>query len=227
MINDRKEANIVIAKRVAKELKNGQVVNLGFGVPMMVPQFIPKDVDVIFHSENGLVGMGEDASSDSIDKDLTNAGGVYVTIENYGSYFDSPTSFGIVRGGHLDSTILGAFEVDQDGNLANWAVPGKFVPGMGGAMDLVTGAKQVIVAMFHTAKGSPKILKKCSLPLTGAKVVDIIITEFGLFEVTPDGLVLKEIQKNSSLDEIRKFTEADFEVSSQLKCMDDGSPITA
>ncbi|UYP46318.1 hypothetical protein NEF87_002603 [Candidatus Lokiarchaeum ossiferum] len=227
MINDRKEANIVIAKRVAKELKDGQVVNLGFGVPMMVPQFISKDVNVIFHSENGLVGMGADAPSEAIDKDLTNAGGVYVTIEDYGSYFDSPTSFGIVRGGHLDSTILGAFEVDQEGNLANWAVPGKFIPGMGGAMDLVTGAKQVIVAMFHTAKGSPKILKKCSLPLTGAKVVDKIITEFGLFEVTPQGLILKEIQKDSSLDEIRKYTEADYQVSPQLKRMDDGSPITA
>lgn len=209
----------IIARRVAKELKDGYVVNLGIGLPTMVANFIPEGIKVILHSENGFVGMGKTAENHEIDPDLTNAGGQPVTVIDGACFFDSATSFLIIRGGHIDVTVLGALEVDQEGNLANWIIPGKMVPGMGGAMDLVVGAKKVIVAMEHTAKGKPKILKKCTLPLTAAKEVDMIVTEKGVFEVTKNGLVLTEIAEGVSIEEIRATTEADFTISENLKTM--------
>ena len=180
-----------IAKRVSQELKDGDVVNLGIGLPTLVANFVPEDIEITLQSENGFVGMGPAPKEGEEDPDLVNAGGQYVTINPGGTFFDSADSFLIIRGGHVDVTVLGALEVDEKGNLANWMVPGKMVPGMGGAMDLVTGAKKVIVAMNHTAKGNHKILKECKLPLTAVKCVDLIITEMGVIEVKDKGLLLK------------------------------------
>ena len=162
---DSKTAKEMIARRIAKELKDGDVVNLGIGLPTMVANYIHEDINVILQSENGFVGLGSQPKEGEVDKDIVNAGGQPVTIKQGAAFFDSAVSFGIIRGGHVDATVLGALEVDQLGNLANYMVPGKMVPGMGGAMDLVSGAKKVIIAMLHTAKGTPKILKKCQLPL--------------------------------------------------------------
>ncbi len=210
------DSKTAIAKRVAREFKDGDLVNLGIGIPTMVANHIPADVHIILHSENGFVGLGTAEGAD--DPDLVNAGGKPVSIIPGGAVFDSAMSFAVIRGGHLAATVLGALEVDQEGNLANWTVPGKIVPGMGGAMDLVVGAKRVIVAMEHTAKdGSPKILKKCTLPLTARKEVDMIVTELGVFRVTPAGLVLEEIAPEVTLDELRSKTDAAFVVSPDLK----------
>jgi len=214
-----RDAKEIIAERAARELKDGYIVNLGIGIPTLVANYIPEGVEVILQSENGILGMGPAPEPGEEDPNLVNAGGQMVTVKPGAVFFDSSLSFSIIRGGHVDVTILGALEVDEEGNLANWIIPGKLVPGMGGAMDLVTGAKKVIVAMEHTAKGKPKILKKCSLPLTGAKVVDMIITELGVFEVTDNGLVLKEISPGISIEDIKKVTEADFIVSKNLKIM--------
>ncbi len=208
----------IIAKRVAKELNDGDVVNLGIGVPTLVANYIPEEVEVTLQSENGFLGLGSAPLPGEENVDLTNAGGKYVTIKEGGAFFDSAMSFIIIRGGHVDATVLGALQVDQHGNLANWMIPGKLVPGMGGAMDLVTGAKRVIVAMEHTDKnGNPKILKKCSLPLTGKNVVDLIITEKALIEVTAEGLLLREIGPSTTVDEVMKCTEADLFVSDNIK----------
>lgn len=216
MMDNRK----LIAKRVAQELKNGDIVNLGIGIPTLVADYIPATINVTLHSENGFVGVGAAIHAD--DPNLTNAGGQLTTILPGGSVFDSAMSFAIIRGGHLDATVLGALEVDQEGNLANWMVPNKIVPGMGGAMDLVVGAKRVIVAMEHVGKGGTrKILKKCSLPLTACREVDLIITDYCVFEVTEQGLVLKEIAPNVSLQTIREFTEADYSISPDIKEMQD------
>ncbi|MDI6601607.1 MAG: CoA transferase subunit B [Thermoanaerobacteraceae bacterium] len=207
----------IIAKRAAMELKNGYVVNLGIGLPTMVANYIPEGIEVFLQSENGIIGMGPAPGPGQEDPNLVNAGGQMVTVKPGAAFFDSAMSFTIIRGGHVDVTILGALEVDQEGNLANWIIPSKMVPGMGGAMDLVIGAKKVIVAMEHTAKGKPKILKKCTLPLTAVGVVDMIITEMGVFEVTKDGLVLKEVTEGISIDDIRNATEADFVINKGLK----------
>ncbi|WP_285889749.1 3-oxoacid CoA-transferase subunit B [Neobacillus niacini] len=199
----------VIAARVAKELKDGDVVNLGIGLPTMVPNYLPDGVNVILQSENGYVGLGP--LEGEIDPDLVNAGGQPSGILPGGAFFDSVFSFELIRGGHVDLTVLGGLEADQKGNLANWMVPGKMVPGMGGAMDLVTGAKKVIVAMEHSAKnGSSKILEECRLPLTGKGVVDLIVTELAVFRVTEEGLVLEELQEGVNLETVKEKTEATF-----------------
>lgn len=207
----------IIAKRVAKEFKDGDVVNLGIGLPTEVANYIPDSIYVALQSENGIMGMGP--SPEVIDEHITNAGGAFVSVLPGGCFFDSATSFGIIRGGHVDATVLGALQVDEKGNLANWMVPGKMVPGMGGAMDLVVGAKKVIIAMEHTAKGKPKILKNCTLPLTAKNEVNLIITEKGVLEVTDKGLVLIEISPFSTIDDIKSTTEANIIVSENLKTM--------
>lgn len=197
-----------IARRVAQELQDGDVVNLGIGLPTLVGNFIPADVTIHLQSENGLIGLGPAPDINDADMDITNAGGQPVTLVPGGSYFDSATSFGIIRGGHVDVTVLGSLQVDETGSLANWIIPGKMVPGMGGAMDLVTGAKKVIIAMTHTNKGRPKILKECTLPLTAKNQVDLIITEMGVMEVHSDGLHLVEYNPNYPLKAIQEATEA-------------------
>lgn len=210
----------LIVKRVAKELKDGDVVNLGIGMPTLVANYIPEDMDVTFQSENGFLGLGPAPEEGKEDKHLVNAGGQPVTIKPGGMFFDSATSFAIIRGGHVDVTVLGALQVDEEGNLANWMIPGKMVPGMGGAMDLVVGAKRVIVAMEHTAKGAHKILKKCQLPLTAAKQVNTIITEMGVMEVTSEGLMLTEIAEGYTVEEVQAATEAKLIISKELKKME-------
>ncbi len=210
----------IIAARVAKELKDGDVVNLGIGLPTMVANFLPEGVHIVLQSENGIMGMGPAAEKGKEDVDIVNAGAQYVTVNPGAMFFDSATSFGIIRGGHVDATILGALEVDQHGNLANWIVPGKMVPGMGGAMDLVVGAKKVIIAMQHTQKGAHKILKECRLPYTAVGVVDMIITEMGVMEVKPEGIVLTELHPNFSLDDIKAATGCELVISPDLKAME-------
>lgn len=217
---DSKMAKEIIAKRVARELKDGQLVNLGIGLPTLVANYIPEGMHITFQSENGMVGMGPAAAAGAEDMNVTNAGGQYVTILPHGAFFDSALSFSLIRGGHVDATVLGALEVDQEGNLANWIIPGKMVPGMGGAMDLVTGAKRVIVAMQHTGKGESKILKKCRLPLTAKGEVDLIVTELCVLEVTKEGLVLKEIHKDTTIEEVRSLTEADLIIPEEVKIME-------
>jgi len=209
----------IIAARVAKELKDGDVVNLGIGLPTMVANFLPEGVHIVLQSENGIMGMGPAAEKGKEDVDIVNAGAQYVTVNPGAMFFDSATSFGIIRGGHVDATILGALEVDQHGNLSNWIVPGKMVPGMGGAMDLVVGAKKVIIAMQHTQKGAHKILRKCKLPYTAVGVVDMIITEMGVMEITKDGILLTERNPDYTVDQIREATDAELIISPDLKEM--------
>ena len=210
----------IIAKRVAKEIKDGDIVNLGIGLPTEVAKYIPKDVTAILQSENGILGMRNLESGEKANENITNAGGQLVGVVPGGMFFDSLMSFGIIRGGHVAATVLGALEVDECGNLANWMVPGKIVPGMGGAMDLVVGAKKVIVAMEHTMKGNHKILKKCTLPLTAASEVNLIITEKGVIEVTKKGLMLTELSPYSSIEDIQNGTGASLIISENLKTMD-------
>ena len=209
----------IIAARVAKELKDGDVVNLGIGLPTMVANFLPEGVHIVLQSENGIMGMGAAAEKGSEDVDIVNAGAQYVTVNPGSMFFDSATSFGIIRGGHVDATILGALEVDQHGNLSNWIVPGKMVPGMGGAMDLVVGAKKVIIAMQHTQKGAHKILKECRLPYTAVGVVDMIITEMGVMEITKGGILLTELHPDFTVEQIQEATEAELIISPNLKTM--------
>jgi acetate CoA/acetoacetate CoA-transferase beta subunit len=216
---DMRDPKEIIAARVAKELKDGDVVNLGIGLPTMVANFLPEGVNIVLQSENGIMGMGPAAEKGKEDVDIINAGAQYVTVNPGAMFFDSATSFGIIRGGHVDATILGALEVDCRGNLSNWIVPGKMVPGMGGAMDLVVGAKKVIIAMQHTQKGAPKILKECRLPYTAIGVVDMIITEMGVMEVTKDGIVLTELHPDYTVEQVKEATEAELIISPDLKPM--------
>ena len=214
---ERSEIKPYIAKRVAKELHDGDVVNLGIGLPTMVPDYLDPSVKLTLQSENGFIGL---AAVDPEDPDaayIVNAGGQPAGIEKDGMFFDSATSFSIIRGGHVDATILGSLQVDEKGNIANWIIPGKMVPGMGGAMDLVVGAKRVIVAMEHTQKGAPKILKQCTLPLTAEAQVNLIVTEIGVMEVTPEGIVLKEYNPEFTVEEIQAATEAKLIIADDLK----------
>lgn len=218
---DKDQVREVIAKRAAKELHDGDVVNLGIGIPTMIPNYLPEGVTVTLQSENGAMGMGPTPASGEEDKNLINAGGGYITLMPGGSTFDSATSFAIIRGGHVNVSFLGALQVDENGDLANWIIPGKMAPGMGGAMDLVVGAKKVILTMEHTQKGAPKILKKCTLPLTASGQVNMIITEMGVMEITPEGIVLTEIHPEFTVEDVQAATEATLIISPNLKSMVD------
>ena len=206
---DKKTRREIIVKRIAKEFEDGFYVNLGVGMPSLVANYLPEGVNIMLHGENGMLGMGEhteitaDEQFNSVD-----AGGAPVKAVPGAAYFDSCTAFAMARGGHLNCTVLGALEVDELGNLANWWVPGVRMPGMGGAMDPVVGAKRVIISMEHTAKGAPKILKKCRLPLTAVGCVDTIVTELGYFKVTAEGIVFEEINPNVTVEEVQAQTEA-------------------
>jgi len=200
----------MIASRVACELKTGDLVNLGIGLPTMVANYLPQGVEIFFQSENGILGMSPLPDPQLQDEDLTDAGGSPIGAMPGACGFDSAFSFALIRGGHLDVTVLGGLQIDEKGQLANWMVPGKMVPGMGGAMDLVEGAKRVIVAMTHTAKGSPKIVKQCNLPLTALRRIDLIVTDMAVIEPTEDGLVLREIAPDVSVDQVIAATEADL-----------------
>ena len=213
------DAKTLIASRVAQELKDGDVVNLGIGLPTLIPNYLPPGINITLQSENGFLGMGP--LTGEPDPDLVNAGGKPCGILPGASFFDSAMSFAIIRGGHVDVTVLGGLQVDQEANLANWMVPGKMIPGMGGAMDLVTGARTVIVAMEHATKdGGAKILKRCQLPLTAAKKVSAIATELAFFRFIDGQLVLTEIAPGVTLEEIRRKTEAEFVVCPQCRTME-------
>ena len=216
---DKQQTQEFIARRVAQELSQGDLVNLGIGLPTLVANFVEDDKDILFHSENGFIGLGPHPGSGQEDVDIVNAGGAYVTILPGGVFFDSATSFGIIRGGHVDITVLEALQVDEQANIANYMIPGKMVPGMGGAMDLVSGARKVIVAMEHTVRGNPKLVKRCTLPLTAVNAVDMVITEMGVIEFGPDGFVLTEYNPEYTVEQIQAATDAPLAISPTLKQM--------
>lgn len=209
----------LIAKRVAQELRDGQLVNLGIGLPTLVARYLPAGVNVFFQSENGVIGMTPLPEAGLAADALTDAGGTPTSIVPGAAAFDSVSSFGFIRGGHLDVTVLGGLQVDEKGQLANWMVPGKMVPGMGGAMDLVSGAKRVIVAMTHTAKGEPKIIPSCQLPLTSVRRVDLIVTEMAVIEPTDEGLVLREVAPGFTVKDVLAATAAKLVVPADVKTM--------
>ena len=209
----------IIAHRVAQELEDGYVVNLGIGLPTLVANYVPEGIDISLQSENGIIGMGGVSTPDNINPDVVNSGGVNVDIIEGAAFFDSATSFGIIRGGHVDMTVLGALQVDQEGNIASHIIPGKMAPGMGGAMDLVVGAKKVVVAMQHTQKGAPKIFEKISLPATALASVNMIVSEMGVLEVTPEGLELKELAPGVTVEDIQAATAAPLIVKGTPKEM--------
>ena len=217
---DKNEMREVIAKRAAKELHDGDVVNLGIGIPTLIPNYLPEGVTVTLQTENGAMGMGPTPEEGKEDKNLINAGGGAITLLPGACTFDSATSFAIIRGGHVNVSFLGALQVDEKGNLANWIITGKMAPGMGGAMDLVVGAKRVILTMEHTQKGAPKILKECTLPLTAAGQVNMIITEMGVMDITPEGIVVREIHPEFTFEQMQEATEAKLILDPNWKPMD-------
>lgn len=213
------DAKEIIARRIALEFRTGDLVNLGIGLPTAVASHVPHGVEVFFQAENGLIGMQPLPDPGLADENLSDPGGSFIGAVPGACSFDSCMSFGLIRGGHLDVTVLGGLEVDERGLLANWMVPGKMVPGMGGAMDLVTGARRVIVAMVHTAKGKPKILRKCTLPLTSTRPVSLLVTELAVLEPTPDGLLLKEVAPGVSAQEVAAATDAKLVIPMDVPAM--------
>lgn len=218
------DAKEIIARRVAREVKADTLVNLGIGLPSMVANYLPQDVHVFFQAENGVIGLGARPPEGMEDPDLTDAGGSFVTAVPGAASIDSAMSFGLIRGGHLDMTVLGGLQVDERGFLANWMVPGKMVPGMGGAMDLVAGARKVVVAMQHTQKGRPKIVQTCTLPLTAERRIDLIVTEVAVIEPTEEGLILRELGPGETVDSVVKKTEARLVVPETVPAMDLAAP---
>jgi acetate CoA/acetoacetate CoA-transferase beta subunit len=213
------EPQVIIARRIAQELRTGMLVNLGIGIPTQVANYLPEGVSVFFQSENGLIGTGPVPEAGMVQKRLTDAGGRPVSALPGACAFDSAMSFGLIRGGHLDMTVLGGLQVDEAGHLANWMIPGKMVPGMGGAMDLVTGAKRVVIAMQHTAKGKPKILKKCSLPLTSVRPIDLVVTEMAVISFAGGRATLVETAPGVTVEQVKAATEATLVVPPQVPQM--------